>query len=154
MNKHISIGIGCGVVATVSMSAVHFAARWVGVFPEWKPVPLAVTLKIFSGVVPQPLILPVAVIIHLTYGGFWAGVLWTMTRRVTIWKGVGMGAFLWLVMQLAIFPFLGWGVFGMRLAASIVPNVLPIPAAAFAEHMVYGSVLGWLGSRSAAPATS
>lgn len=150
MKRHILSGVGWGAVATVSMSTVHFAARWVGVFPVWKPVPLAVTLKIFGGVVPQPLILPLAIVMHLIYGGFWAGVLWAISGRVTIWKGVAMGAFLWLVMQLAIFPFLGWGVFGMRIAASIAPNVLAIPAAAFAEHMVYGSVLGWLGSRSAA----
>ncbi len=93
---------------------------------------------------PHPLLVVLAVGFHLAYGGLWGGVLWAVARRVTVWKGIGLGVFLWLIMQLAVFPFLGWGVFASGLNSKIA-------AAALVEHLVFGTVLGFLGMRSTAP---
>jgi uncharacterized membrane protein YagU involved in acid resistance len=71
--------------------------------------------------------------------------LWAVARRVTVWKGLAIGVFLWLIMQLAVFPFLGWGVFANNLNSKVA-------AAALIEHLVFGTVLGLLGAQSTARA--
>ena len=141
MIKRVRAGIGWGVVATLSMSAFHLLAKWLGMFPVWPPTPAAVVKTMFGSGMPHPLLIILAVGFHLAYGGFWGGALWAITRRVTVWKGIGLCVLLWLIMQLAVFPFLGWGVFASRLNSKIA-------AAALVEHLVFGTVLGWLGTRS------
>jgi len=78
---------------------------------------------------------------HLIYGGFWGAVIAALTHPVTIWKGIGLGVFLWFVMQVAVFPFLGWGPFG----AEVTPQ---IAVATLVLHLVYGATLGLLLDRS------
>jgi hypothetical protein len=143
MTRHIGMGIGWGIVATISMSTFHLLAKWLGLFPTWPPTPAAVVKRIFGSGMSHPLLLVLTIVFHLAYGGFWGGALWTLTRRVTVWKGIGLGFFLWLIMQLAVFPYLGWGVFASGLNSNIA-------AAALAEHLVFGAVLGLLGMRSTA----
>jgi hypothetical protein len=101
-----------------------------GVFPVWKPLLLAVAIRVFGSGIVKPQITVLAIALHLAYGGFWGGFLSAMTRRVTIWKGIGMGVFLWVVLQLGVFPFLGWGGFASRVGSEIVV----IPAATLVEH--------------------
>ncbi len=144
MPRHIGTGIGWDIVATISMSTFHLLAKWLGLFPVWPPAPAAVVKRILGSGMPHPLLIVLAVGFHLAYGGFWGGVLWAVARRVTVWKGIGLGVFLWLIMQLAVFPFLGWGVFASGLNSKIA-------AAALVEHVVFGTVLGLLGARSTAP---
>ncbi len=144
-HRNIVLGIGCGVVATVSMTTVHRLAAAAGLFPVWLPVPMAVARKIFGSGIPEPLVPVLGIGCHLAYGSFWAIVLFTIARRVTIWKGISMGVFLWLVMQLGVLPFLGWGISG---------GSIKIAAATLVEHLVYGTMLGWLGARSRQPAAT
>jgi hypothetical protein len=143
MTRHIGSGTGWGIVATISMSTFHLFAKWLGLFPVWPPTPAAVVKKILGSGMPHPLLVVLAIGFHLAYGGLWGGALWAVTRRVTVWKGIGLGVFLWLIMQLAVFPFLGWGVFASGLNSKIA-------AAALVEHLVFGTVLGLLGARSTA----
>ncbi len=144
MHRHIGTGIGWGIVATISMSTFHLLAKWLGLFPVWPPTPAAVVKRILGSGMPHPLLIVLAVGFHLVYGGFWGGALWAIARRITLWKGIGLGVFLWLIMQLAVFPFLGWGVFASGLNSKIA-------AAALVEHLVFGTVLGLLVARSTAP---
>lgn len=51
-----------------------------------------------------------------------------------------MGVLLWLIMQVAVLPFLGWGFFGMN-------ETLKIALATFILHLIYCGVLGWLIDR-------
>lgn len=145
MIKRVRAGIGWGVVATISMSTFHLLAKWLGLFPVWPPTPAAVVKRILGSGMSHPLLIVLAIGFHLAYGGFWGGTLWAITRRITVWKGIGLGVFLWLIMQLAVFPFLGWGVFASGLNSKIAP-------AALVEHLVFGTVLGLLGTRSTARA--
>jgi uncharacterized membrane protein YagU involved in acid resistance len=145
MARHIGTGIGWGIVATISMSTFHLLAKWLGVFPAWPPTPAAVVRRLFGSGLSHALIILLAIVFHLAYGGFSGGALWAMARRVTVWKGLAIGVFLWLIMQLAVFPFLGWGVFANNLNSKVA-------AAALIEHLVFGTVLGLLGAQSTARA--
>ena len=85
-----------------------------------------------------------AVVAHLAYGGFWGGVLAAGARRVTLAGGVALGLALWLLMQLVVLPYLGWGVFGLAQTPKIAIATLVL-------HVVYGFTLGALGRRAGAP---
>jgi len=88
----------------------------------------------------MPLIMVLAAGSHLVYGGIWAALLIQVTDRVTIWKGLGLGIFLWLLMQVVVLPLIGWGLFG----AAITPK---IAAATLILHLIYGALVGWLVDR-------
>jgi uncharacterized membrane protein YagU involved in acid resistance len=77
---------------------------------------------------------------HFAYGGFWGAVLAALSRPVSLWKGIGLGFILWLIMQLAVLPFLGWGSFGLAITPQIAVATLLL-------HLVYGATLGLLMDR-------
>ncbi len=147
MNKNIVTGIGWGVVSTITMSLVHFLARTLGVFPASKPAFIAIPSRVFGSGLSGPLLVALGIGCHLAYGGFWGGVFSAVTRRVTIWKGIGMGVFLWLILQLVVFPWLGSGIFGSHVSWKLAP-------ASLLTHLTYGTTLGWLGARSTSPSTA
>lgn len=133
-------GFGWGVVATVAMSALMIAGVLSGMAPMPKPIPAAIVGKLTGGALPQVATMAVAVILHLGYGGFWGGAFATVVRRVTIWKGIGLGVLLWLIMQVIVLPFLGWGLFGTAQTPKIAVATLVL-------HLVYGATYGWLMDR-------
>ncbi len=104
------------------------------------PIPVAIVGKVLGEGTPRLLLMVLGVLNHLTYGGFWGAVLAALTRPVTIWKGIGLGIFLWLIMQVAVLPFLGWGLFGMAITPAIAVATLVL-------HLIYGVTLGWLMDR-------
>jgi hypothetical protein len=142
--KRLAIGFGWGLVATLAMSAVMVTGYITGIAPMPEPIPGAIVGKVVKGVIgaeiPQIAIMALAIASHFTYGGFWGAVLAGLARPVTIWKGLGLGVFLWLVMDIVVLPFLGWGFFGI----SITPR---IAVATLILHLVYGFTLGWLMDR-------
>jgi len=138
--NHIARGFGWGVVATVIMSIPMIIGTLTGVSPMPRPIPAAIVGHILGPDAPQPLLMVLAIILHLGYGGFWGAVLASLTYPVTLWKGLAMGVFLWLVMQIIVLPFLGWGAFG----ASQTPM---IALATFVLHLIYGGALGLLLDR-------
>lgn len=133
-------GFGWGVVATIAMSIPMVAGVLTGVSPMPKPIPGAIVGTIF-GPMPWALLMGLAALSHLAYGGFWGGVLVASTARVTVWKALALSVVLWLLMDLAILPWLGWGLFG----ANVTPM---IGVATLALHLIYGVTLGWLAART------
>lgn len=127
-----------GVIATIAMSILMIVGMATGAAPMPEPIPKALVEIVVSG--PMPLVLGLAVISHLAYGGFWGAALTQVTQRVTLWKGLGLGLFLWLVMQTAVLPLLGWGLFGTAVTPAIAVATLVL-------HLIYGGVLGWGLSR-------
>lgn len=123
-----------GALATVLMSIPMMIGMATGVAPMPEPIPKALVELIVGG--PAPLVLGLAVLSHLVYGSFWGATLTRMTPHVTLWKGVGMGLFLWLVMQVAVLPLLGWGPFGTAVTPAVAVATLVL-------HLIYGSLLGW-----------
>lgn len=135
----LAAGFGWGIAATLAMSVLMVIGVTTGISPMPNPIPEAISSKVLGGA-PQPLILLLAVISHLAYGGIWGAVLAALTRPVTVWKGIALGVFLWLVMQIAVLPFLGWGLFGVAITPKIAGATLVL-------HLVYGATLGWLLDR-------
>lgn len=139
--KRFWSGFGWGVVATVAMSILMVLGLVTGMAPMPKPIPAAIVEKLTGGL-PRPALMGVAVVLHLGYGGVWGGVLAGVARPVTVWKGVGLGLLLWLLMQLAVLPWLGWGLFGAARTPAIALATLVL-------HLVYGVTLGVIADRSA-----
>ena len=135
--KRLATGFGWGVVATIAMSIPMMIATMTGMSPAPKPIPLAVVQQVFGTGLPQPLLMILALASHLAYGGFWGAVLAAMSRPVTVWKGVGLGVVLWLIMQVIVLPLLGWGPFG----TSVTPR---IAVATLVLHLIYGAAYGAL----------
>lgn len=134
-------GFGWGVAATLAMSAVMLAGLVSGMSPMPAPVPAAILERLGGGVWPTPVLMAAAAAAHLAYGGLWGGLLAWRARTVDVRKGVGLGLGLWLLMQVAVLPFLGWGLFG----AAITPR---IAVATLLLHLVYGVTLGVLVDRA------
>lgn len=131
---------GWGVVATAVMSLLNLVGVATGVSPMPKPVPAALLGKLGAGALSMPTMMTLAMGAHLAYGGLWGGLLATWVRPVTIKAGLMLGAGLWLLMQLVVLPFLGWGVFGKAVTPVIAVATLVL-------HLIYGMVLGGLLTR-------
>ena len=132
-----------GAVATVAMSLLMILGMATGLAPMPKPIPAALVGTLTGGALPQPVLMAMAVVLHLGYGAFWAGALSAVTDRITLWRGVALGVGLWLIMQLAVLPFLGWGLFGTAQTPKIAVATLVL-------HLVYGGTLGLLADRDTA----
>ena len=132
-----------GAVATVAMSVLMILGLVTGVAPMPKPIPAALVGKLTGGALPQPALMTIAIVLHLGYGAFWGGVLATLTDRISLWRGVALATGLWLIMQFAVLPFLGWGLFGTAQTPKIAVATLVL-------HLVYGVTLGVLADREPA----
>ena len=131
------------MLATVGMSIPMIVGTATGTAPMPEPIPEVVVTSVVGKGLPIPLIMVLAAGSHLAYGGIWAALLTQVTDRVTIWKGLALGLFLWLVMQVAFLPFIGWGLFGMGITPKIAVATLVL-------HMIYGGLVGWLVDRRTA----
>ena len=140
ITKRLWSGFGWGVVATVGMSIPMIIGTASGVAPMPEPIPKAIVTSVLGKELSILLIILLAAGSHLAYGGIWAALLSQLTDRVTIWKGLGLGVFLWLLMQVVVLPLIGWGLFG----AAITPK---IAAATLVLHLIYGALVGWLVDR-------
>jgi hypothetical protein len=139
-NKSVAAAFGWGVLATIGMSVIMIIGKVTGMAPMPKPIPLAIVTQILGEGTLKPLLMGLAIIFHLGYGGFWGAFLFSVTDSVTIMKGFVLGVALWLIMQLVVLPFLGWGVFGMDITPKIAIATLVL-------HLLYGGILGWGLSR-------
>lgn len=151
MNNRIQRGFLWGVGATVAMTLMHIAILAVTAHLTVEAVtvrmlPEVIVARVLGSGLAIPVRVPLAALIHFGYGGFWGAVLSAMTPRITVWKGIAMGAFLYLIMQVMLLPLLGRGIFGSAIphrgAASFIPSVL--------THLTYGVTLGWFGARHTA----
>ncbi len=129
-------GILYGLLGTLFMSLIMLIGMATGVSPIPEPIPLAIAKGIL-GSVPQPALMAFAIITHFGYGAFWGVLLFNwLKEQGNIWHGLGCGVFLWLIMELIVLPWLGWGLFG----SAITPK---IAAATLVLHLIYGGTLGW-----------
>jgi hypothetical protein len=137
MTRHrLRTGLGYGVVATIAMSILMLLALVSGNSPMPQPVPKAIVTQLFGSGIPKPMLMGLAVGLHLGYGGVFGAVLAWIARPVTLWKGLALGVGLWALMQVTFLPLLGWGLFGTAITPKIAVATLVL-------HLVYGSVLSW-----------
>jgi hypothetical protein len=147
-SERLLTAFGWGVVATIAMSLLMIIGLATGMSSMPKPIPAAIVGQLLGEGVSKPLIMVLAAVAHLGYGGFWGAVLAHTVRPVTVWKGIAMGLFLWALMGVFILPALGWGLFGIGITLNITFATLIL-------HLIYGITLGWLVDRkfgSTAPA--
>ncbi|QLG64078.1 hypothetical protein HUG12_15265 [Halorarum salinum] len=123
------------------MSTVMTFGVLSGLSPIPEPIPKAIVTSVLGITAPKPLVVGLAVGLHLIYGGAFGALLARFTPAVTILKGIYLGVTLWLLVQLGVLPVLGWGVFG----TTVTPR---IAATTLALHLVYGVVLGWTLDRN------
>lgn len=136
MTRRIRRGFGYGVVATIVMSIPMLLATVSGLSPMPEPVPKAIVGQLVGSGVPKPAMMALAIGLHLGYGGVFGAVLARSVSRVTLGRGLALGIALWVLMQVAILPWIGWGPFGTAHTPRIAVATLVL-------HLVYGSVLGW-----------
>jgi hypothetical protein len=139
-------GFGYGVLATLAMSVIMVVGVTTGFSPMPRPIPEAIAGSIAGGA-PKPLVMALAVVLHLGYGGIFGALLARFAPPVTLAKGIGLGIALWVLMGSVVLPLLGWGLFG----TAITPKVA---VATLLLHLVYGGVLGWSLDRGAAGRTA
>lgn len=138
MTQHrLRDGFGYGVLATIAMSILMLIALVSRVSPMPQPVPKAVVAQLFGSGIPKPMLMALAVGLHLGYGGLFGAVLARVARPVTVLKGLALGVGLWALMQVTFLPILGWGLFGTAITPKIAIVTLVL-------HLVYGGVLGWV----------
>lgn len=134
--KRLSIAFGSGIIATVVMSIPMIVATVTGISPMPKPIPAAIIGTIFGPGLPKPLLLLLAAISHLLYGGFWAALFALVRRRHSVWSGLALGVLLWLIMEIIVLPALGWGLFGTAVTPKIAVATLVL-------HLIYGATTGY-----------
>lgn len=137
-NKKIFKGFVWGVVATVVMSIIMILGKISGLSPIPKPIPVAIVVRVF-GKLPVPALMTLAIILHLAYGGFWSAILSHFKNDISILDGIWLGIALWLLMQIIVLPYLGWGLFGIEFTG--MPPKIAIGT--FILHIVYGFVVGF-----------
>lgn len=148
MNKNrAKTGFVWGVVATLAMSILMVTGLITGLAPMPGPIPEALVSLVIGGA-PKPVRMVVAITAHLLYGGIFGALLAETVRPISIWKGLGFGALLWVVMGIVFLPLVGWGFFGTAITPKIAVATLVL-------HLIYGGTLGWaLVSKSDVPQES
>ncbi|MGH9678744.1 MAG: hypothetical protein ACRD4Y_02210 [Candidatus Acidiferrales bacterium] len=148
MNGRLARGFFLGAVAVIPMTLTHIliwgvTGRLTVMALVTRAMPSIIIAKMFGPGLSVPVHLLLAMIIHLGYGGLWGAILFALTPRVTVWKGVAMGAFLYLGAHIFLQPLLGRGMFGAGSPERMFGIWFSI-----ATHFTYGASLGWLGGLS------
>jgi len=140
--KAAAVGVAGGIVVSILM---HLAMR-AGIAP-FNLTPSAALLERlgFGGT-------PLAVAIDLAYGAAWSiALVATFRERTDVWRGIGLGIGLWLLLMVVYSPIIGWGSFGLgraqQLPADHLLYLAPGPRymlSALVLHVVYGAIVGWL----------
>lgn len=138
IGQKLILTFAIGLLATLVMTVLMLLGTLMDLSPMPNPVPAAIVGKVFGQSIPQTSRMLLGFVGHFVYGGIWAILLWHLARPVTIFKGISLGIILWMIMQLGVLPFLGWGVFGSAVTSKIA-------IATFLLHILYGGVLGLLG---------
>ncbi|MFQ5912411.1 MAG: hypothetical protein ACE5JS_04445 [Nitrospinota bacterium] len=138
--KRFSTGFKAGLWATGGMTLIMLLGTFTGVAPMPKPIPIALA-KLVLGNVAFPVLVVSGLIAHFAYGGVAGGIFTRWSPAVRVWSALVWGIVLWLGMQVIFLPLLGWGVFG----AKINPR---IAVATFILHLIYGSILGGVASKT------
>lgn len=128
-----------GAVATATMALTLLWMLEAGLLtlPEMPAFALADQLLPSSaGAVPIGLL---ALTLELTYGAFWGAVLSVARVPVTVGSGLVLGAVLWGIEVLLVFPMIGWGLLAQGLGA---PSLVAITSLGL--HLLYGLVAGGL----------
>lgn len=146
--KAIVVGlIGSAVVTALIKLNINVT----GMAPFNMP-PVAVFLQQTLEITAQP----AALALHFIYGALWSVIFVAVFKdKMTIAKGFGLSAVMWLIMMVVFSPIMGWGFFGFGAEHSALaannPLYLGNPAKyavmTLVVHLIYGLVVGFGNSR-------
>jgi len=123
--------LGVGVATALILSAIMLPAFRFGIAPMPKQPSLAFAETLFGA----PLPLPVGLLFHVAYVTFWSVVYIALFRdRLTFLNALWVGLFLWVVILVVFFPFIGWGFLGMAISPKLIP-------ASLVPHLLFAAVL-------------
>ncbi|MFB6345915.1 MAG: hypothetical protein ABEK50_09110 [bacterium] len=136
-------GAGYGALATLVMTLIMLTGMGTGVAPIPEPIPKALARLFFGmivGSVATPVVMVTGMVAHFVYGAAAGGVYAIGFKENVSWStGLLWGAVLWIIMQIAVLPLIGWGLFGVRITG-MPPK---IAVGTLVLHLVYGGILGW-----------
>lgn len=144
-------GAGWGLLATLVMTLIMLTGMGTGAAPMPEPIPKALA-ELFLGALlaapSGPVVMVTGMAVHFAYGAAAGGVFGLWFGGWRSWKGgLLWGTILWLIMQVAVLPLLGWGAFGIGVTG-FPPK---IAAGTLVLHLVYGFLLGWGVGRGVGP---
>lgn len=122
--KDYGKAVVAGLVTAVALSLIMVPLNKAGISPMPKPLGLAFAQTLL-GEVPMA----VGLLFHVVYVTFWSVVFTAFFRHLTFLNALWLGLFLWALVLIFFFPFVGWGFFGLAVSpklivASLVPHVL------------------------------
>lgn len=122
--------IGIGVAIAVITAIVMLALTAAGVSPFPKPPSLAFAETLLRRSLP----LPAGLLFHAAYVTFWAVVFVRYFPRRDLKSALALAGALWLVILVVFFPFVGWGIAGLKVSPKLIP-------ASFVPHLLFGLLL-------------
>ncbi|MGH7830516.1 MAG: hypothetical protein ACREP8_10100 [Candidatus Binatia bacterium] len=123
--------LGVGVATALILSAIMLPAFKFGL----APMPQQPSLAFAETLLGSPLPLPVGLLFHVAYVTFWSVVYIALFRdRLTFLNALWVGLFLWVVILVVFFPFIGWGFLGLAISPKLIP-------ASLVPHLLFAAVL-------------
>ncbi len=136
INEYTKSGFLWGLAGTLCMTIFMVMGMASDVAPMPEPIPIAI-VKVFLGEASKPVLMISGMVSHFLYGGVAGAVLlFFLEEKVSLYWGFGFGVLLWLIMQVAVLPMIGWGLFGTAETPKIAVGTLVL-------HLIYGGVYGW-----------
>lgn len=132
--------LAVGILTAVVLSLVMVPLSKMGLSPLPKPLSLAFAQKTFGDVS-----LPFGLALHVLYVTFWSVVYVVLFRPNFKFRyALALALALWVVVLLAVFPYVGWGLFGLEEGLLLIPGSL-MPHILFA--VVLWGMCKWLFKR-------
>jgi len=133
--------VGVGILTSLILSAIMVTAFKVGV----SPLPAPVSLVFAQTLMGMELPLPVGLLFHVAWVTFWS-VFYVVFfwEHLTFRGAAGLAAFLFALLLLAFFPFIGWGFLGMAVGpkailGGLITHVLFIVVLWTLAHWTFGT---------------
>jgi len=116
-SKATAVGLINGIV----LAAILISTLKSGISPMPAPLGLLFANTLFGRHLP----VPVGVVFHLAYVTFWSVVFIVFFRpKLAFSSATALAAGLWIFALLVFVPFVGWGVFGVRIGPRIAVGLL------------------------------
>ena len=147
--ESIKSGLTAGFAASAAVGALMIIKTQLGILPELNPIgDIVAIVDRYTGLQFPP---DTGWIGHFVIGAVGWGVIYTWIRKLlpgpAVVRGLIFGVLAWLVMMIVFMPVAGHGFFGLSLG-------IAAPLATFAQHLVFGAVLGAVYAAPEAPPPS
>ncbi len=145
MRPHIGRAILGGSVGTLAITMMMY---WIGPMMGMMKMDIAASLGKMLGVGWTG-----GMLVHFMNGTIifpliYAFLLYRVLPGGPAVKGTTWGVILWLLAQLIVMPMMGGGVFSDKMGGMMAAG------GSLIGHIVYGSLLGWIGDGAEAPASA